>query len=109
MLILLLFFFIQGYSGYKMAEGASCSLLRTQTCVPVQFEGVGTISVGRLFLQVAGKVDDGQRSKRTFLQREKPGEGTQTGPRTTFHPADGTLMQMPQPIHRDSEIQTILL
>lgn len=36
--------------------------------VPVQFEGVGTVSVGGFLLQVAGQVDDWQCSKRTFLQ-----------------------------------------
>lgn len=39
--------------------------------VPVQFEGVGAVSVCGFLLQVAGKVDDRQCSKRTFLQGEK--------------------------------------
>lgn len=34
----------------------------------------------RFFLQVAGKVDDGQRSKRTFLEGEKSPLGAQSGP-----------------------------
>ena len=36
--------------------------------VPVQFEGVGAVSVCGFLLQVAGQVDDRQRSERTFLQ-----------------------------------------
>ena len=35
----------------------------------MQFEGVGAVSVCGFLLQVAGQVDDRQRSERTFLQR----------------------------------------
>lgn len=34
----------------------------------MQFEGVGAVSVCGFLLQVAGQVDDRQRSERTFLQ-----------------------------------------
>lgn len=35
----------------------------------MQFEGVGAVSVCGFLLQVAGQVDDRQRSERTFLQK----------------------------------------
>ena len=39
--------------------------------VPVQFEGVGAVSVCGFLLQVAGQVDNRQSSERTFLQRQE--------------------------------------
>lgn len=48
----------------------SHTVRRAQCDVPVQFKGVGAVSVCGFLLQVAGQVDDRQRSKRAFLQRQ---------------------------------------
>lgn len=73
--------------------------------VPVQFEGIGAVSVCGFLLQVTGQVNNGQRPKRTFLQRHRRVTRREIGE----GPSSRTLMQMPQPMQSDSEIHTILL
>lgn len=81
--------------------------------VPVKFEGVGTISVSGFLLQVARQVYDGQSPKWTFLKMNQEIKLSRMHKHDQiykdFLDPKYTLIQIPQPMQRDSEIQTSLL
>ena len=96
----------------------------TALLLPVQFEGVGTVSVCSLLRHVLWQVDDHNRVKWAFLPGQsrltsalvhKPLKDWQPIPRSECALTQDsrahqqhTLTQMPQPMHNSSEIQAIL-
>lgn len=67
----------------------------------MQFEGVGGIAMGNLSLEICWKVDDGNCFKRAS-KRVSTAHTWRIAPGTHF------LTQIPQPMHRNSEMYAIL-
>ena len=108
-LFFIFFFFFFFFFARKSIDRASKG--RPAGNQPVQFKGIGTITMGRVFIQILGQVNDLNCFKRAFLHH-----------RINNHPVSNlvtiiinseregyelALTQIPHPMHSSSEIKAI--